>query len=171
MKRNLGSQIKWAMYAGAFLLVFFFESCVFNRFPVRHAIPELAPLAVIATACFEGSSSGAVYGLAVGLFCNAVYYRSGGIMIPMCTLMGILSGFTSGRQIGRTPLGMVVCSVAGIALLELGRVGYYHFFGNNPLDTLWRIAIPEAIYSLVFALPVYGLFWLIYQHYRTDTEL
>lgn len=171
MKRNLGSQIKWGLYAAGFLLVFFFESCVFNRFPISHAVPELAPLAVIAVGCFEGSLSGAVYGLCVGFFCNAVYYRSGAIMIPMCTVLGMCSGFTTGRQIGRTPLGMAVCSILGMALLELGRVGYYHFFGGNPLDTLWSIAIPEALYSLVFALPVYALFWVIYQHYRTDSEL
>lgn len=171
MKRNLGSQIKWALYTGAFLLVFFFESCVFNRFPIRHAVPELAPLAVIAVGCFEGSMSGAVYGLIVGLFCNAVYYRSGAIMIPTCTVMGIVSGFTNGKTIGQTPLGMAVCSVFGMALLECGRVFYYHFFGGNPTDTLWAIAIPEGLYSLAFALPVYVLYWLIYRYYRTDSEL
>lgn len=171
MKRNFGSQIKWSFYAAAFLLVFFLKSCVFNRFPIHHAIPELAPLAVIAVGCLEGSLSGSIFGLAVGLFCNAVYYRSGGIMIPMCTLLGILSGLTTGRQIGRTPLGMVLCSVVGIALLELSRVGYYHFFGKNAVDTLLAIAIPEGLYSLVFALPIYGLFWLVYRKYRTDLEL
>lgn len=171
MKRNLGTQIKWALYALAFLLVFFLESCVFNRFPICHAIPALAPLAAVAVGCFEGPRGGAAFGLATGLLCNAVYYRSGGIMIPICTLVGLLSGFTSGRQIGRTPLGMLLCSGVSITLLELARVGYYHFFGKNPLDPLRAIAVPEGIYSFAFALPVYGLFWLVYRRYRTDTEL
>lgn len=171
MRRNFGSQIKWGMYAAAFLLVFFLKSCVLNRFPIYHAIPELAPLAVIAVGCLEGSLSGSIFGLAVGFFCNAVYYRSGGIMIPMCTLLGLLSGFTTGRQIGRTPLGMALCSVVGMVLLELSRVGYYNLFGGSSLSTLWKIAIPEGLYSLVFALPIYGLFWLVYSRYRTDMEL
>ncbi len=171
MKRNLGSQIKWGLYAAAFLLVFFVKICVLNRIPIAHAVPELAPLAVIAVGCLEGGRSGAIYGLCVGFFCNAVYYRSGAIMIPVCTVLGICAGFTAGRQIGRTPFGMVICSLFGVALLESARVSYYYFFGGNPLGTLCSIAIPEGIYSLVFALPVYALFWAVYRRYRTDMEL
>ena len=50
MGRNNANLIKWISYAVAFLLIFFFESCVFNRFPAFGAVPMLAPLVVTAVA-------------------------------------------------------------------------------------------------------------------------
>lgn len=41
MGRNNANLIKWSSYAVAFLLVFFFESCVLNRFPAFGAVPIL----------------------------------------------------------------------------------------------------------------------------------
>lgn len=171
MGRNYGSQIKWGMYALAYLILYFLKSCIFNRLPLMGAIPELAPLAVAAVGCFEGSFGGAAYGLAVGFFCSAVYYRAGSMMIPVCTLTGLLSGLTTRRQIGGNVLGVTLCGVLSLLLLEGTRVFYYHFFGNNSLETLRTIAVPEGVYSLLFLLPVYLLYAVIYSRYRTDTEL
>ena len=57
MIRNNANLIKWTSYALAFLLVFFFECCVLNRFPLHGAIPNLSILVVVAVALFEGSST------------------------------------------------------------------------------------------------------------------
>ena len=178
MGRNNGSQVKWTAYALAYVLVFFLITTIFNRIPFHGAIPELAPVAVAAVGCFEGSFGGAVYGLAVGFFSSAVYYRSGTMMIPICTVVGMLSGFTTRRQIGKTVLGGLLGGVLGIFLLECGRVGFYHVFGMNlretvsiPMDTLMKLAVPEAEYSALFILPLYFLYGAIYNRFRTDTEL
>ena len=178
MGRNNGTQIKWTAYALAYLLAFFLKVTVFNRIPFHGAIPELAPIAAAAVGCFEGSFSGAVYGLAVGFFSSAVYYRAGTMMIPICTVIGMLSGFTTRRQIGKTVLGVVLCGALGILLLEAGRVGFYHLFGMDlretvsiPTETLMKLAIPEAEYSAAFLLPLYFLYAAVYNRFRTDLEL
>lgn len=178
MGRNNGAQIKWTAYALAYAVLFLLKVTLFNRIPFRGALPELAPLAAAAVGCFEGSFSGAVYGLAVGFFSSAVYYRSGTMMIPICTVVGMLSGLTTRRQIGKTVLGVVLCGALGIALTEVSRVGFYHLFGMNlrqtagvPVETLLSIAIPEAQYSAFFLLPMFFLFAGIYHRFRTDTEL
>lgn len=171
MGRNNGNQIKWGMYALAYLVVFFVKNSILNRIPICGALPELAPLAVAAVGCFEGSFGGAAYGLAVGLFCSAVYYRGGSMMIPICTLIGLLSGLTTNRQIGKNVLGVVLCGIMSVLVLEGGRVFYYHFLGKNPLPVLLNLAIPEGIYSAVFILPIYFLYSFVYQRFRTDTEL
>ena len=178
MGRNNGEQIKWTAYALAYVLLFLLKTLLFNRIPFHGALPELAPLAVAAVGCFEGSFPGAVYGLAVGFFSSAVYYRSGTMMIPICTIVGMLSGFTTRRQIGKTVLGGVLCGAFGILLTEASRVGFYHMLGMNlrqsagiALDTLMPIAIVEAEYSALFLLPVFYLFAAVYNNFRTDTEL
>ena len=178
MGRNNGSQIKWTAYALAYAVVFLVKTLIFNRIPFHGAVPELAPIAAAAVGCFEGSFSGALYGLAVGFFSSAVYYRTGTMMIPICTVVGMLSGFTTRRQIGQTVLGVVLCGALGIVLLEAGRVGFYHLFGMNlqetvsiPLETLLAIAIPEAEYSALFLLPMFFLYAAIYHNFRTDMEL
>lgn len=178
MGRNNGEQIKWTAYALAYVLLFLLKVLLFNRLPFHGALPELAPLAAAAVGCFEGSFPGAVYGLAVGFFSSAVYYRSGTMMIPICTVVGMLSGFTTRRQIGKTVLGVVLCGALGILLTEASRVGFYHLLGMNlrqsagiPMDTLLSIAIPEAEYSALFLLPVFFLYGAVYDKFRTDTEL
>lgn len=145
MARNHGSQIKWTAYALAYLAMHLLKFGFLNRLPVRGAVPELATIAVAAVGCFEGPFSGALYGLSVGLFCSAVYYRAGSMMIAICTLVGWLSGLTTDRQVGKNFLGVVLCGSLSILLLETVRVFYYHFLGKNSLDTLLAIAIPEGL--------------------------
>lgn len=171
MLRSHGSLIKWLLYTAAFFFFFFLERCVLNRFPICGCIPLLTPLCVIAAACFEGSLSGSIMGLAAGVLCALVYYRGGVLMVPCCTLLGLLAGTTTTKQVGKTITGVLLCCAAGMALLEGFRVWLQHVFQLIDLDTLLRIAVPEGLYSLPFALPVYGLFSLIYRKFRTDSEL
>lgn len=171
MARNHGSLMKWLCYSGGFLLLFFLESCVLNRFPIAGCIPVLAPLAVVTVACFEGCLSGSIMGLCVGVLCALVYYRGGPIMVPVCTLAGLLAGATTNQQMGKTLPGVLLCNLGGILLLEGAQIWLRCFFRISDLRTLLRIAVPEGLYSLVFALPTYLLFWLIYRRFRTDSNL
>lgn len=171
MLRNHGSLIKWLLYSAVFFLFFFLECCIFNRYPIHGAVPVLAPLTVITVACFEGSLSGSLMGLAVGTLCSLVYYRGGALMIPVCTVLGMLAGITTTRQMGKTLPGTLLCDVEGIFLLEFFQVSLQHVFLQTELDPLLQIAVPEGLYSLLFALPVYWLYRLIYHRFRTDFSL
>lgn len=171
MARNHGSQIKWGLYALAYLVLAFLKLNLLNHLPYHGAFPELAPIAAAAVGCFEGPFSGSLYGMGVGLFCCSVYYRGGSMMIPICTLAGLLSGFTYRLQIGRNFLGVSLCGTLSVFLMEGVRLFYYHFFGGNDMEVLMRIAKPEVLYSLLFVIPIYFLFVLIYVNYRTDMEL
>ena len=158
MIRNNANLIKWTSYALAFLLVFFFECCVLNRFPLHGAIPNLSILVVVAVALFEGSINGAIFGLVIGFFCSAVYYRSGLMMIPIYTVIGACTGATRKEKIGRSLLGCAVCSLR--FLLK-----------GTSLSVLASLALPEALYSLPFFLPIYCLIHAVYKKVRTDYEL
>ncbi|MCD7843998.1 MAG: hypothetical protein LUG17_05185, partial [Clostridiales bacterium] len=139
MGRNNGSQVKWGIYALSYLVMYFIKICILNRIPIYGALPELAPLVVAAVGCYEGSLGGALYGLGVGFFCSAVYFRGGTMMIPICTVTGVLAGLTTRRQIGKNFLGVVLCGAMGVLVLEGARVFYYYTFGGNAMDTLLRI--------------------------------
>lgn len=171
MGRNHANLIKWISYAVAFLLIFFFESCVFNRFPAFGAVPMLAPLVVTAVALFEGSLNGAFFGLAVGFFCSAVYYRSGLMMIPVFTIIGVGAGATRKQKIGRSLLGCAICGLGALALLELCHMASGLLFHGTPLSTLAQVALPELAYSMLFLIPIYLLIRTVYRRVRTDTEL
>ncbi len=162
MLRSRGSLMKWTLYALAFFLLFFLECCVCNRYPISGGVPLLAPLAVITVACLEGSFSGSLFGLAVGVLCALVYYRIGGVMILACTLLGVLAGVFADK-IGRTIVGVLVSDVVGVALLEVFLVWLRHTFYLIELDTLLAIAVPEGLYTLAFALPSYLLLRLVHQ--------
>lgn len=159
------------MYVLAYLVMHLLKVGFFNRFPVNGAVPEIVSIAVAAVGCFEGSLSGALYGLGVGLFCSTVYYRGGSMMIAICTLVGWLSGLTTNRRVGKNFLGVTLCGSLSIILLEGIRVFYYFVFGGNDMETLLSIAIPEGLYSLVFVIPMYFMFAIIYINFRTDMEL
>lgn len=171
MARSNANLIKWLSYAAAFLVVFFFETCVLNRFPIHHGTPILAPLVVTAVALFEGPVNGAVYGLVVGFFCSAVYYRSGLMMLPVFTIIGALTGTTRTQRIGRSLFGCAICALAGLALLELCHIMVGLLFHGTALLAMVRVALPELIYSMVFLIPVYLLIRTVYRKVRTDSEL
>lgn len=171
MKRTNATQRKWGAYTLTYFALFALKCLILNRIPISGAIPELAPIAAAAVGCFEGSFGGSLYGMAVGFLCSAVYYRSGTMMIPICTLVGLLSGFTRGRQVGQNVLGVFLCGTFSIVLTEAVRIGYYHYLGGNSFDTLWSIALPEGLYSFAFILPIYIIYALVFNRFRTDMEL
>lgn len=171
MGRNNANLKKWASYAGAFLVVLFFECCVMNRFPAFHATPILSPLVVTAVALFEGPVNGALFGLAAGFFCSAVYYRFGLTMIPVFTLIGALTGGTRQQRIGRSLLGCAICGLGGLVLLELCRMLAGRALHGERFSAMGRIALPELIYSMVFLVPIYLLVRTVYHKVRTDFEL
>lgn len=171
MVRNHANLIKWFSYSVAFLFIFFFESCVFNRFPAFGAIPMMAPLVVVAVALFEGSINGALFGLAVGFFCSAIYYRGGLLMIPLLTIIGACTGATIKQKIGRSLFGCAICGLGGMALLELAHMSYRLLFQGTSLSVLVQVALPELLYSMVFLIPIYLLIRTVYHRVRTDFEL
>lgn len=171
MARNHGSLIKWLTYSGGVLLLFFLERCVLNRLPIYGCTPVLAILAVVTVACFEGCMSGSILGLCVGTLCALVYYRAGQLMVPVCTVCGLLAGATTDRQMGKTLPGVLLCDLGALLCMEGLHVWIRVVFWRQELDGLLRIAVPEGLYSFLFALPIYALFRLIYRRFRTDGNL
>ena len=159
--------IKWCSYALAFLLVAGLENLVFARFPIYGVIPIMAPLAVVMVGVFEGSTAGAAFGIAAGVFCDAMYLHTNGGMTVACTLIGLFSGITTQYAFNATLMGGYICSALALAGLDGARV-LWRLLGGAPLEGLLRIALPEVLYSLILVLPVYLIFRSVYRRVGGD---
>lgn len=155
--------IKWGVYALALLPVWFLEAYVLNRFPVAGVIPVLLPLAAVAVAVLEGGTAGAGFGLFVGIVSDAVY-GTGGAMTAGLSLLGAGTGLVAQYALRQSLLGCLVCSAGVLGLIDVLRVLRRLILGVAPLSALLRVAVPEILWSLLFAFPVYGIF--LWVHHR-----
>lgn len=153
--------IKWLIYALGTAVVWMAETLFLNRVPLFGVIPVLLPLAAVAVGLWEGTLPGAVFGLCLGVFADAVYPGlPGGMTLGLC-LIGWLTGAMSRYRVRQNLLGYLICAVCAMTALELCRVLsalLSHLGGVR--EILW-LAFRELACSLVYALPIYLLFKLI----------
>lgn len=162
--------LKWGSYAGLFFLLFFLERCVFNRLPLWGTVPLLTPLAVAAVGFWEGSFSGALFGLGAGLLCALTGGVQGAGLIWQYTAIGIACGTTVNKTLGRSLLGYLLCALGSLTFLEGLEVLVRLLFLNQAAGPVCRIAGGEGLYSLLFAPLVYPLFREVRRRFRTEME-
>lgn len=148
---------KWGLYGLALLLVYLAQVLVTDRVLLFGVRPDLIPVAIVAVAILEGAAGGAGFGLAAGLFYMAAFYNAGILAIVLFPLAGLLVGMMAEHVLQNNFLSCFACTLAFFLFLELWRV-VPHFLADAPLGALLRIALPELLYSLLCAIPVYVLF-------------
>lgn len=155
--------LKWLIYTLALFPVWFLETAVLRRLPVFGVFPMLLPLAAVAVAVLEGAVAGAGFGLVTGLLCHTVYYGTGGSMILGVALLGACAGMVSQYGLLQNFWGYLLCCTGAVSALDLLRVIWRLLAGVAPLNVLLRVAVPEALWSLVFTPFVYLLFRAVYR--------
>lgn len=162
--------LKWVCHSALFLLLLLLERCVCNRVPLWGAVPRLAPLAVAAVGVWEGSFSGAVFGLGAGLLCALSPGSEGAALIWQYTAIGLACGTTVNKTLGRSLAGYLLCALASLLFLEglqvLGRI----LFFNQEAEAVCRIAGAEGLYSLLFAPLIYPAVRGVSRKFRTEME-
>lgn len=153
--------IKWLIYALGVLPVWMAETLFLNRLPIFGVIPVLLPLAAVAVGLWEGTLPGAVYGLCLGVFADAVYPGiPGGMTLGLCVI-GWLTGAMSRYRVRQNLLGYLICAVSAMTALEVFRVLSALLSRRGaPRDILW-LAVRELACSLIYAIPIYLLFALL----------
>ena len=155
---------KWLSYGILLAVTALLQRLVLTRITVWEAVPILLPLAVSALAVLEGPVSGAGYGIAVGIV--SMYVDGGG---AMTVLLGCGAGVSIGlitRYVLRQGLwGHCLCC-AGLLLLHLlWSVGSRWITGVAPLSVLLSVGLPELLWSLLCAVPVYYLYRFVYRRW------
>ncbi|MEG2454992.1 MAG: rod shape-determining protein MreD [Oscillospiraceae bacterium] len=151
---------KWLLYAVGLVPFWLLETLIFPRLPFPGARPMLLPLAAIAVAVREGAAGGAGYGLFVGLIADAVYPGVAGGMTFGLTLAGAASGGLAQYVLRQNYLSCLLCALTTLLCMGAVRVASYLTRGAA-LGALLGVAVPEILWSLVFTLPVYGVYRLI----------
>ena len=157
--------LKWALYGAAYLITFFFASCVFSRYPMHGAVPQMAPVAVAVVAVFEGSLGGSIFGLCVGFFACMSQYGVGPSMILCCTLIGLFAGLLQTGTLGKSLLGSIPTALGGMLAVEIVRVAGALISHRGSVGILLRLAGFETLYSMILLLPAYPLFRFVYRRF------
>ncbi len=163
--------IKWGVYALAALPVWLLELYVLNRFPVLGVSPMLMPLAAVAVAVLEGATAGGGFGLFTGILCDAAYHDTdGGMTLGLC-LIGVCAGALSRYALRQNLAGCLLCSLGALTAIDAVRILVRLLQRAAPLEALLAVALPEIAWSMVFVLPVYGLFYWVFQRVPKKTVL
>lgn len=155
--------IKWLIYALGGWIVWAAETLLLNRLPIFGVIPVLLPLAAVAVGLWEGDTAGAVYGLCLGVFADAVYPGlPGGMTLGLC-IIGWLTGAMSRYRVRQNLLGYLLCAVAAMTALEVFRVLSAALSRLGAFSDILSRGGRELACSLLYAIPVYLLFKLAHR--------
>ena len=144
-----------------FLFMTVFPTVTFGRMRLFGVKLSLIPVTAACIAMHVGGESGAIFGLAAGLFWCLAGAAGGAIHIVLLALCGAVVGYVCDRYLRRNLLSALLMSLGclifcqGVLFLVqvfLGHVG----FGAGLLPVLRQIGL-----SLLAAPPVYLAAWLI----------
>ena len=154
---------KWLAYGLVLALVTVVNYCALNQLPLR-AVPVLIPVTAVAVGVLEGARSGAGFGLAAGVVLSAATHGSA-LWIAVLCLAGWLCGLLAMYVLRRDFVGyLLACLTAGL-LYEAGQVLARLPGGTRDLNALLEVAGLEFLWTMVFAVPVYGLCHLCCRKY------
>lgn len=154
---------KWLIYALGVAVVWMAETLFLNRLPLFGVIPVLLPLTAVAVGLWEGAFPGAVFGLCLGVFADAVYPGlPGGMTLGLC-LIGWLTGAMSQYRVRQNLPGYLICAVSAAAALALARASAALLSHKGTAGAVFSLAGREMACSLVYAIPIYLLFFLLHR--------
>lgn len=163
--------IKWGAYGLALIPVWLLEVLVLSRIPFPGALPMMLPLAAVAVAVLEGGVAGAGFGMAVGILCDAVYFGAAGGWTIGLALLGAGAGIASRYGLRQNLAGCLLCSAVALAVIGGVRVLARLLTGAAGPAALLSVAIPEALWSMLFVFPVYALFRWVFNRVPKRTVL
>lgn len=154
--------IKWAAYLIALWLVAAVNYYLLGPLPI--ALPLLLPILAVAGGTLEGAPFGAVYGGACGAVMSALGHLSPACIVSL-SAFGWVAGLAAQYVLRRDVWGHLICSAFAALLWELWEVGHRLLLRAAPLGVLARVALPELLWTLALALPVYWVGRFCCVHY------
>ncbi len=156
--------LKWLLYALALLPIFILDLYILPWFPIFGIIPTLFPLAAVAVAVLEGPIGGAGFALFIGILSDAfIPFGLPGASTILLTLVGFGVGTLVRYGVRQNFIGCLLCCSSTLGLLALIRIFFSLLAGKGSLLSLFSVAIPEVIISLVFTPLIYGIFLWVFR--------
>ena len=144
--------LKWTSYLIALGLVAVVNYYVLGPLPI--SLPLLLPILAVAGGTLEGAPFGAVYGSACGAVMFGLGHLNPGCIAALSAFVWA-AGLTTQYVLRRDVWGHLICSAAAAVVWELWTVVVRLLSRLAPLEVLVRTAVPELLWTLALALPVY----------------
>lgn len=155
--------LKWTAYGAALLLTGLLNYYVLTFLPLS-AVPLLLPAAAVAVGILEGAAAGAGFGIAAGTLMAAALHGSA-LWVCALSALGWACGLLAQYVLRRDLVGfLLACLTAGV-VYEGGQLAFRALRGGAALSALLKVAAPEFFWTVVFAVPVYGMCGFCCRHY------
>ena len=137
------------------IIIYILQSMVFTYFPINGVYPVLLPIAVVGIATFEGGARGGGYGLLAGMLCDVSFNQPVAVMTVALTFVGIVVGVLSETIMARGFPTYFLCCAGVQVLTSFVSMFSLVFFTNVEFASLMQTGMLQALYSLIFTLPIY----------------
>lgn len=154
--------LKWIAYLVALAVTAVLNFNVLSWLPL--SLPLLLPMSAVAVGTLEGPKFGAGFGIVAGLVMATAGHGSLWY-IPLLALFGWLTGLLTVHALRRDLVGHLLCAAMVMLLWELWQIGTRMISHTAAPTLLIRVALRELLWTLVFSLPVYGIFRFCCVHY------
>ena len=163
--------IKWLAYALALLPILILALYILPRTPIFGIIPALLPVAAITVAVLEGPIGGAGFGLFVGILADAFIPGTPGVMTFVLCFLSFCAGTAARYGVHQNLAGCLICSGAGMVLINLARFLLLWIRGTAEPTVLLLTGLDEVLWSLVFLPLIYAIFLWVYHRVPKTTVL
>ena len=148
---------KIILYVLYLLLFYLLQAALFPRLAIWGVRPLILPVAVVGIALYEGSVPGALAGLAAGFLSDISLADSIAVFTVTLTVAGALTGLLAERFLRRGLPTLALCALILSGLCVFFQVFGLVVFQGVPLAAITHRALGQALYSTLFALPVWAL--------------
>jgi len=146
--------IKWTAYGVALAVI-----AIVNYYllpPLPMTLPLMLPMAAVAAGTLENPKFGAGFGLMAGLLMSCLGHRSL-LCIPLLSAAGWLCAILARHVLRQDLVGHMIYSCIFALLWEGVQVIWLLTRSAAPLPRLMQVALPELLWTLIFAVPIYWL--------------
>jgi len=155
-KININSRI---MYIFLVLLFGTLQTTIFSNLTFFGVKPLLLLALVVCVSLVKGGIDGGLIGLACGLFMDIMGGKTIGVNSLLFMYAGAATGFICGGFFNDKAI--VAIFFTGIVTMCYGLIYYFMIFfiwgETRILAVLWRVMLPEVIYTAIIALPMFML--------------
>lgn len=138
-------------------LALFFQTTIFRAIPIHGAVPDLLLILVIFYAVFSGSTKGAVYGVACGLWEDLYLGRMIGINAISKGITAYIMGHMEG-PVFKDNILVGIIGVVGGTIINSAIIFVISWVGINGFGfdkNLFAGLIYQGIYNTIIAIPIY----------------
>lgn len=154
------------LHALLLISVYVLQGVILPFIRIGGLVPLLMPIVATGIALYEGRYIGGISGLFAGILCDVSFNHPVGVFTVFLTITGLFVGTLADTVILR---GFVIYYLScAIVLIISAFIQMFPFWvlQNVPLQVLIGTAIPQTIYSLILAFPI----WFFVQALGRHTE-